>query len=667
MKIFRSKAARKCGSALVIVLVLGALMLTSVGAYLTVVNHQNYMSVRSQSWNTSISVVEAGIEDAMEHLNSNPPSLATQGWGYDGSRYVLDYDMGDGMGYSVSINMAPADGPEVISRAFMKLDGSPITPMFSALGLTDEQQTLSRAVRVKASRSNSLIKGMVAKQTIDMNGNNVWTDSYDSGDATKSLNGRYDPNRAGNVGDVAVNSSIVNGINLGNANIYGHVSTGPRGTIAVGPLGGVGEKGWVALNAGLIQPGWYADDMNFTFPEPVLPYTSAVQPTPRTIVNCEAVVTALPYSGTPTAGDPNVLTNVTYTSTPTYPGKIDGLTTNLVWKLSYTPPSPTEVFGQVTTNVVKTLTDKWPGALPGEITTNTYWHTETVYPGSGFKVITNYIQQTAATLPNPIPSGTITTNWVYSMTKDPPLAGTYIGTPTKEKGWYIFKLITGYTWTVKSYTWATYDYYYTQTRYTYQTLVYGVPQYTYSWNKFATNTVCTTNYYDYVLDSGKYIISTLSGKVYVTGNAELVVMQQIRMSGNDAIEIAKDGSLHAWIGGTSSQLGGNGVINRSGNAANCILEFTPSVTSLSIAGNGEFSGVILAPYAAIALNGGGSAINDFCGAVIGNTIKLNGHYKFHYDEALGRLGSRSRYLVRSWDEIDPKTAFTIVTNTTPAL
>ena len=30
---------------------------------------------------------------------------------------------------------------------------------------------------------------------------------------------------------------------------------------------------------------------------------------------------------------------------------------------------------------------------------------------------------------------------------------------------------------------------------------------------------------------------------------------------------------------------------------------------------------------------------------------MNGHFSFHYDEALGRLSNNPRLLVTSWDEI----------------
>src|ERR1043165_7252658 len=113
---------------------------------------------------------------------------------------------------------------------------------------------------------------MVAKLTIDMNGQNIKTDSFDSSSLFKSAYGSYNPVvYVGDNGDVASNDNIVNSITVGNANIYGHVQTGPNGTASVGTGGGIGSHTWQATHTG-IEPnnldggGWYRNDSNFTFP-----------------------------------------------------------------------------------------------------------------------------------------------------------------------------------------------------------------------------------------------------------------------------------------------------------------------------------------------------------------------------------------------------------------
>ena len=166
-----------------------------------------------------------------------------------------------------------------------------------------------------------------------------------------------------------------------------------------------------------------------------------------------------------------------------------------------------------------------------------------------------------------------------------------------------------------------------------------------------------TNHYDHILHSGKYYVNSLSGSTYVDGEAELVIANGLTMSGGDQLTIAQTGAkLKVYVGGTSCVLNGNAVINESGFAGNFILRALDSVTSMTYNGNGTFSGVLVAPYADAVMNGGGaSGIVDFTGACIVNSVVMNGHFKFHYDEALGRLPPDGRILITSWDEVSPDT------------
>ena len=81
-------------------------------------------------------------------------------------------------------------------------------------------------------------------------------DSYDS------TFGNYGGTNVSAFGDVATNDTITNSISVGNADIYGKVSTGPHGTITIGPQGSVGDMAW--HNAGNKGPetGFVTDDMN---------------------------------------------------------------------------------------------------------------------------------------------------------------------------------------------------------------------------------------------------------------------------------------------------------------------------------------------------------------------------------------------------------------------
>ena len=42
---------------------------------------------------------------------------------------------------------------------------------------------------------------------------------------------------------------------------------------------------------------------------------------------------------------------------------------------------------------------------------------------------------------------------------------------------------------------------------------------------------------------------------------------------------------------------------------------------------------------------------DFVGSCITQTVNMNGNFKFHYDEALAKVGPTRDYIVTSWTEL----------------
>lgn len=170
----------------------------------------------------------------------------------------------------------------------------------------------------------------------------------------------------------------------------------------------------------------------------------------------------------------------------------------------------------------------------------------------------------------------------------------------------------------------------------------------------ASGSVGGTNY-TYVLGNGDWQMSSLSmsgkKKMMVNGNAVLYVTGNISMAGQAYIEIAPGASLHLYGAGSSTSLSGQGIANSNSNATNFFYYGLPSNTSLSLSGNSAFTGVIYAPQADLTMNGGGSTTYDLVGAGIVNSISMNGHFNFHYDEALGDLGSGSGFVVTSWNEL----------------
>jgi hypothetical protein len=457
------------GSTYITVLWLAILAGTVLAAYLTMVSSQNSYSMRSQSWNRSIAVAEAGVEEALSYINKygmTNYNYYLDGWWFMDGQYHKRRSLDDSM-YEVMIS--PGLSPSILSRGYV-----PFTQNYASRGAfgpfladavawwwgTPDGNFIYRTVRVDTTTDGTFTKGMVAKDYIDMKGNGVRTDSFDSTDPKASTNGMYYQPWARANGDVATASGLTNfnNISVGNANIYGHVATGPKGVVTLGPNGGVGDFNWQPGNPGTIEPGWFRDDLNLQFPPVAQPFSSGY----------------------------------------------------------FTPSS---------------------------------------------------------------------------------------------------------------------------------------------------GTVGGTNY-SLVLGTGKYYSGgsmKLSGQnsILINGAAVWWCAQGLDFSGQGSMIIAPGASLTLYVGkstgnGASLSIAGNGIINGTGNATNCMMWGLPSCTSVSYNGNAAYVGTIYAPNADFSLGGGGNDVNDFIGASVTLTVTLNGHFNFHYDEALGRLGPKRGYIITAWNEVANK-------------
>ncbi|MGZ4962071.1 MAG: hypothetical protein ACXWC8_05890, partial [Limisphaerales bacterium] len=291
MKTTVSQNTNERGNVLIVVVCITAIAGLTLASFLSLTAGQSTSVARSQAWNSSIPIVEAGIEEAMTHLNDNCTytdiSHPSTNWNADG---WASTDIGvkkttslpGGSFYTVEIiTAAPYSSwnPAVVSEGHV---ASPFSaalvaplPFLAALTTDTANNTLNtnvaRKVSVTCGASALFAKGLVAKKSVDMNGNNVQTDSFDSADPAYSTQGLYDATKHKANGDVATVSGLVNSVDVGNANISGHISTGPGGTAALGPNGAVGDLAWQGSNTG-IEPGYFADDLNVYFPDVKPPF-----------------------------------------------------------------------------------------------------------------------------------------------------------------------------------------------------------------------------------------------------------------------------------------------------------------------------------------------------------------------------------------------------------
>lgn len=602
------------GSALLLSLISTGVISLALGSYLFLISGQYRATVRSQRWNASIPIAEAGIEDAIAHLNRNfntnsinhlTADPTTGGWTWvDVDRLEKVNYFKDGSHYIVTIECPTSLYPEVYTQGYANhfaLNGS--RAMFATLApggvdpnISPKQQFLRRNVRVVTRRTPVFDHAIAADGVIDFNGI-VETDSFDSRNPNRSNAGQYDPAKRGYKGDVATNMELENALNLSNAKIRGRVSTGPESTtetLQIGPNGSVGDTTHVDTGNTGVQEGFYDNDMNVDFVEVEPPFVGG---TPRTqVAKIEEEVTSVPKISTCDC--------VSYATSPCCVPAL----------------GPNGEVGVVTVMTEAVTTENAPayGSYVGALTT----------------------QWTTVRNSDTPPSGT-SRNLTYrtrNTTSDTyPPAGTYVGdvsTSVNKKGEtsYHYNEITAYNYEeVGSYSYA---------------LIKGYQR---DYSVYVTNQV--TVIYDYVFDSGRYSVGSLSGKVLVEGKAEVYCTGDINLSGTkDGIWIRPGASLKLYSSGANTTITGQGVVNEAGLAENFSYFGLPSNKNVSIKGNGKFIGTIYAPQAALQLSGGGSDVEDFIGAVVADTVKMNGKFQFHYDEALAEFGPTRGFRITRWIE-----------------
>ena len=302
MKTTVSLTARKRGFTYATVILTLIIVGGTLASYLHLVAHQNQQTMRSQAWNRSVAVIEAGIEEALAHLNKNaaPDStgafdltgMATDGWSPNGAGgWVKTNSIGDDY-YSVTITQfAPGMQagnyyPFINAEGYVKqlptfASRSLVGPFLAAIAgdsFSTLPQFIKRNVLCTTTNVPSFTKGLVAKEFIDLNGNNIRTDSYDSRYHEWSDNGKYpknDPSKQRDNGDIGCNGLV---IDIGNADIYGRARTGPGGAVLFNNNGSVGDKAWHAGGNTGIKPGWFSDDMNLELPNVEMPFTAGIPP-----------------------------------------------------------------------------------------------------------------------------------------------------------------------------------------------------------------------------------------------------------------------------------------------------------------------------------------------------------------------------------------------------
>ena len=237
---------------LTVTMVMCGILVLLMGSYVGVVETQSLAVARSQSWNYALVAAEAGVDEAMAHLNSGVTTnnLATNSWVNVGNGLYSKTNV-LGSSYSVvTIETAPAVTnayPVIVSTSYAP------TPIRSS--------TLSRTIQVntKANYSSGTSAAILVKSTVDLSGATITVNSFDSSNPSYSTGGQYDPTKALANGNIITLSSVSNAINVEDARVYGSVETAPGGIVGYDTKNNatysVGDSNYVAGGTVGIEAG----------------------------------------------------------------------------------------------------------------------------------------------------------------------------------------------------------------------------------------------------------------------------------------------------------------------------------------------------------------------------------------------------------------------------
>jgi hypothetical protein len=248
---------RAQGSVLLVTLLTSVILGIGLASYLSLVSNQNYSTMRSLAWNTATPLAEAGIEEALTHLNDDSDLRANHWTGLlinGRTVYKKRRDFGeDGSFYSVTISNAET------------------SPVIFSLGSTRGplgRGNSTRAVRIVTMPNGLFNPAIFVKEQIKI-GSDFSLDSFDSTNPNYSTASIYDPAKVKANGNLATISTAANSVMIQNSKIFGHIYTPPTGAYILGGGGMVGDQAFQSdpANAGKVQPGYYSGDLNTRIPD----------------------------------------------------------------------------------------------------------------------------------------------------------------------------------------------------------------------------------------------------------------------------------------------------------------------------------------------------------------------------------------------------------------
>lgn len=229
-------------SVLFVTLGVASLLILFMYYYLNLMRAQNVAVARSQAWNGAMAAAEAGVEEALAHLNPGvavaPVDRSANGWGQpDDAGYYGPQTRTLFAGSQYSVKFSGWTPLTIVSTGSVTVAAIPAT--------------LTRVVQVVATNVPLFTTALAAKYGITMNGSGFSTDSFDSSNPNLSNKGLYDATETSTNGDVA---SVYGPVNPGNHTIKGDLYLGATATYT-GNSGSYTGKKYADFNVDLADIG----------------------------------------------------------------------------------------------------------------------------------------------------------------------------------------------------------------------------------------------------------------------------------------------------------------------------------------------------------------------------------------------------------------------------
>ena len=260
------------GSVLISAAMAAGVLAILIAGFLTYLSDEYNWNFRSHRWNQSFHLAEAAVETGIAEYNF---------WQYQagtGFQSARGWTSLGGNSYSKTVANLADNGGNIVGTFYVKASNiNTNNPTFQGVGTVTSGNfsgpSIARAVQVSLAPSPMFPLGLMSLTTIDMNGNNIYTDSYDSSNPTKSTGGQYDASKRQPNGNIGTDDTVINSVSIGNANIYGTVQTGVGGTVTMGPNGSIGPS-FSNPDTTVSQAqsdGWIQSDFDVSIPDVTLP------------------------------------------------------------------------------------------------------------------------------------------------------------------------------------------------------------------------------------------------------------------------------------------------------------------------------------------------------------------------------------------------------------